>query len=88
MKNITERQLKKCIFLEDVDDLEDILQKILNNEQISVTCCDCELSYCNLSEDDFINTDTVYNALAEYFDVSEIKSIHTDSYECIWIVYE
>lgn len=27
MKNITKRQLKKCIFLEDVDDLEDILQK-------------------------------------------------------------
>ena len=88
MKNITKRQLKKCIFLEDVDDLEDILQKILDNEQISVTCCDCELSYYNLSADDFINTDTVYNALAEYFDVSEIKSIHADSYECIWIVYE
>ena len=84
MKNIRMSQLKKCIFLSE-DEFAMLLEELYNTS-VSIGLDDG--LYYEASVE--INNIDLFEKLKDYFDVSEICSIHADSaeYMGIWICYQ
>ena len=93
MKNVRPNQLKKCIYLY-FEDFKEILHEIFGNS-ISVDYCEssCDGGYISVYYDNEdtseVSFDDLSAALANYFDVARIESIHVDyaEYIGVWIVY-
>jgi hypothetical protein len=86
MKNVRENQLKKCIFLES-EEFTDIIHEVLSPD-VYVNFTIEGLDIC--TDDNVVDTDELHKALASYFDVKEVTSIHIDDCDFIgvWIVYK
>lgn len=87
MKNVNKENLKKCIFLEWNE-----YKKIIGNlfEGVSVEFCTDGIYYSGDNEDEDAPYDEEVNAaLAEYFDVVAVTSVHADDCDIIgiWISY-
>jgi hypothetical protein len=106
MKNVSNTQLKKCILVSNRE-FDRIIAKITENKVIVEYSIDGICYEGNYEEDtpqdrvDEIDEYTeenfyqditrFYKKLAEYFDVNEITSIHTDDCESpigVWICYK
>lgn len=88
MKNVRPNQLKKCIYLY-CEEYKSILCEIFG-ESISIDECDGCVSIWNNGENTSeISFDDLTTALAKYFDVATIESVHVDcdEYLGVWIVY-
>ena len=86
MKNVRENQLKKCIYLE-AEEFVDIIHEVLNKD-FRVYFTSEGLDIC--TNDNIVNVDELHTALATYFDIKEVTSIHIDDCDFIgvWIVYK
>lgn len=86
MKNVTETQKKTCISI-GAKEFEDVLEKIVHPD-ISVEYS-CDRVLVEVGEDT-VDTNELYTKLAEYYEVSEVTSIHIDGSDVlgVWIVYK
>lgn len=85
MKNVTQSMLKTSIFMLS-DDFTKLVTDLFPGVQINYDLDGINYEY----EEDSFDTNTLPTKLAEYFDVKEITSIHSDNYDCIgvWITYK
>lgn len=87
MKNVTERQLKKCIFLR-LEEYRDIIQKLFGPEvTIEWTVEGLDVH----TPTDALPTGEIHEGLERYFDVRLVTSIHSDHCEeepGVWITYK
>lgn len=85
MKNVTQSMLKPSIFMPS-DDFTKLVTDLFPGVQINYDLDGINYEY----EDNSFDTNTLPTKLAEYFDVKEITSIHSDNYDCIgvWITYK
>ena len=84
MKNVTESQLKTCIFF-----LRDDFERIINSFGFSMDVSLDGISFGDLEEIEDVYDEDVYGVLSDYFDV-EVTSVHCDDcdYTGIWVVYK
>lgn len=87
MKNVSERQLKTCIFLTQ-SELENILTEI-EGKAITVNVSLYGLEPCDEGNQTDYDNEYLNSVLSEYFDV-EVTSVHCDDCEMtgIWICYK
>lgn len=85
MQNVTESMLKTSIFMTS-DDFTRIVTHLFPGIHVDYALDGISYNY----EDDGLDTDMLYTKLAEYFDVKEITSIHSDDcdYIGVWITYK
>lgn len=89
MKNVHERQLKKCIlipfdeFKDMIEEITDGLLTVKDEFEISISETSKAVESNTYWEEDIIDT------LSEYFNVT-VKSFHSDNYipTGVWICYE
>lgn len=88
MKHVYTHNLKSCIFI-TTDTFNEVLNKIYNNS-ISVTYDYEGITVENNKTSDTISTSDLLEKLAEYYDVTEVTSIHIDDceYTGVWICYK
>lgn len=86
MKNVRESQLKTCIFMTEEEFTE--LGKALFGEGFEADI-DYEGIACQVDED-CIEDEVLFKALAEHFGVKTVTSVHVDDCEYIgvWICYK
>ena len=86
MKNVRENQLKKCIYVES-EDFVDVIREVLGAE-FCVSFTNEGLDIC--TNEDVADVNELHEALASYFDVKEVMSIHIDDCDFVgvWIVYK
>lgn len=95
MKNVTKYNLKNCIFKTEEEMLEDLKEMFLQDIKISCVLDGIYIEkIITQSEDEMevesITREELFDKLAEYYDVKEITSIHTDNSEYLsfWICYK
>lgn len=87
MKNVSERQLKTCIFLTQTE-LEHILSEI-EGKPITVNVSLYGLEPCDEGNESDYDDEYLRDVLSEYFGV-EVTSVHCDDCDVvgIWVCYK
>lgn len=87
MRNVREKQLKKCIIL-DGDEFRYIVNQIIDIPvEVNYTYDGIEIYPATDTNKEITDIETL---LAKYFDVKEVTSLHIDDCDTIgvWIVYK
>lgn len=86
MKNVNERQIKKCIFKE-LDEFKQDVAAFFGDDTTVEYYGDGILIEAN---EEALYTEEIHAGLAKYYDVKEVTSVHTDDCEIVgvWIVYK
>ena len=87
MKNVRIDQLRTVIVISN-EEFETIIKKTLGNDVNVEISLD---GICISTDEDDIYWEETYAALAKYFDVTEVTSVHADDCDYpigIWVVYK
>lgn len=87
MRNITQYQLTRCIYMQ-LEDFEDLVQTVTNGQQ-KVVYDDDGLRYETTEPIETSQSKSITELLSDYFDIT-VTSIHSDhdEYRGIWICYK